>query len=246
MSDQHTHTTTSTPYDDPDLEWDYEADPGEDETGEPPKRPRRKLLTPVSGGLAAIALVAGGFIAGVQVQKGQESGGGGGGARAGAFPGAGGGAGLAGRGQSGGGSGTAGAGAGNAAGGGGTASNASSATVGTVANVKGSTLYVTGTDGTTVKIRTNDNSTVTRNADASVSSVHPGDTVVIQGAKNDNGTVTATSITATAKGVSAFGGLGFGGAGTQQGGGTSGGTTGGGTTGGTTSGVPQGFAPPQG
>ena len=65
------------------------------------------------------------------------------------------------------------------------------ATVGTVANVKGSTLYVTDSDGTTVKVKTDEKSKVTRNAASSAGAVHPGDTVVIQGAKTTNGTVTA-------------------------------------------------------
>jgi hypothetical protein len=220
MSDHHSQSTTA--YDDPDLEWDHEDAPVEDPR---PPRPRRRLLTPVSGGLLAIALVAGGFIGGVEVQKGQDDGAGGG---ATGFARAGGLGGAAGR-QGGSGATTAtGAGAGRA-----TAAGGANATAGTVANVKGTTLYVTSADGTTVKIRTNDNAKVTRNAEASVASVHPGDTVVVQGAKNDNGTITAASITATAKGVSAFGGFG----GAAPGGGM--------TTGGTT-GVPQGFAPPQG
>lgn len=217
MSDHQPHATT--PYDDPELEWEH----AEDET--PPPRPRRTRLTPVRGGLLAIALVAGGFVAGVQVQKGQADPGGtaGGGARSGSFAarlGAGA-PGAAGPGQ--------GTGAGAAAGG------ASGATVGTVANVKGTTLYVTGADGTTVKVRTDGNAKVTRNADSSVGSVHPGDTVVVQGTKNSSGSVTATSITATAKGVSAFGGLGA----AARPGGTS-------PDGAGTSGVPQGFVPPQG
>lgn len=223
MSDQHPNTTA---YDDPDLEWDYEDEPTDHDEDARPPRARRKLLTPITGGLAAVALVAAGFIAGVQVQKGQDDNGGGaggpGGARAGAFAARFGAANTA---QQGSRQGQSGAGSGQGSG-------TSSATVGTVANVKGTTLYVTGTDGTTVKIATNDNSKVTRNADSSVDAVHPGDTVVVQGAKNDNGTVTASSITATAKGVSAFGGLG-GAGGTSSGGGRA-------------SGVPDGFAPPQG
>ena len=62
MSDQPTSV-----YDDPALEWEYEDGASDDDA--PPPRPRRKLLTPVSGGLAAIVLVAAGFICGVQVQK---------------------------------------------------------------------------------------------------------------------------------------------------------------------------------
>ena len=222
MSDQPTSV-----YDDPDLEWEY-GDGASDEDA-PPPRPRRKLLTPVSGGLAAIVLVAAGFIGGVQVQKHQGGSGGGGGASGarGAF------AARLGAAGAGGVAATPGSGQGQAAGGGATGRSGaagSSATVGTVANVKGSTLYVTGTDGTTVKVKTDDNSKVTRNAGAGVASVHPGDTVIVQGAKATSGTVTASSITATAKGVSAFVGLG--------GGAASGGSG--------ASGVPQGFAPPAG
>jgi hypothetical protein len=222
MSDQHTTTT----YDDPDLEWE-----DADEPAPPPRRPRRRRLTPVSGALAAIALVAGGFVAGVQVQKGQDDDGtgGAGGRNGGAFA-----ARLGGGAQ-----GQPGAGGPAAAGG------ASGATVGTVANVKGTTLYVTGADGTTVKVRTNGNSKVTRNADSSVGAVHPGDSVVIQGTRNRSGSVTATSIAATAKGLSAFGGLGAlaGAAGTRGGDAPASGAS---PNSAGTNGVPQGFAPPQG
>jgi hypothetical protein len=111
-----------------------------------------------------------------------------------------------------------------------------------VANVKGSTLYVTGADGTTVKVKTTSASKVTRNASSTAGAVHPGDTVVVTGAKAASGTVTATAVTATAKGVSAgaFPGGGAGG----FGGGTAGAS--GGTGSGSGSQVPQGFAPPAG
>ena len=55
---------------------------------------------------------------------------------------------------------------------------------------------------------------VTRNAKASQSGLRPGDTVVVQGATANNGTVTATSVAATAAGVTTAGGSfgrGFGG-----------------------------------
>jgi hypothetical protein len=41
--------------------------------GELPRRPRTKLATPVTAGLAAIILAAAGFVGGVQVQKGQAT-----------------------------------------------------------------------------------------------------------------------------------------------------------------------------
>ena len=53
------HTTTAAmPIEDP-----YEIE------GELPPRPRRKLLTPLTGALAAVVLAGAGFIGGVQVQK---------------------------------------------------------------------------------------------------------------------------------------------------------------------------------
>jgi hypothetical protein len=192
--------------DDLDLDWyddDEDAlDPGAEDAA--PRRPRRRLVTPASAGLAAVALVAAGFVGGVQVQKHQGGGSGaGGGARAGLPGGFGA---RAGAGQQGGGAGTG-------------------ATVGTVANVKGSTLYVTTSDGTTVKVKTNDNSKVTRNASSRPASVHPGDSVVVQGQAASSGTVTASSIAATAKGVSGTAAFPGGGSSVQ---------------------VPQGFTPPGG
>jgi hypothetical protein len=234
------HEQPTTVYEDPDMGF-YDDEPQPDDTL--PARPRRKLLTPVSGGLLAIVLVAGGFIGGVQVQK-HQGGDTGGGARNGlpaAFAArlaAGGGAapgGTAGSGATGGaGTGTARSGAG-----------AGGATAGTVANIKGSTLYVTSADGTTVKVKTNDNSKVTRNAAGSVAGVHPGDSVVIQGSTASSGTITASSITATAKGVTPAG---FGGAfpGAAAGGGAAGTTSTTPESGGSAPQVPQGFAPPSG
>jgi hypothetical protein len=235
MSDHDQMTTQQ--YDDPELDW-YEDEASMDEEEAVPRRPKRKLATPVTGALAAVVLVAGGFIGGVQVQKHQGGTSAGGGAR----PGAGNFAARFGGGQASGGTGT-GTQQGGATQGGATQSGTGSgATTGTVANVKGSTIYLTTSDGTTVKIKTNDNSKVTRNARSSASAVHPGDTLVVQGAKASSGTVTASSITATAKGVSAFGGLAALGSGAPAGGSTpsSGSSTSGGAQ------VPQGFAPPAG
>jgi hypothetical protein len=86
------------------------------------------------------------------------------------------------------------------------------ATVGQVADVHGRTLYVTGNDGTTVKVRTTSSTKVTRTAVSHVRAVHPGDTVVVQGATSSSGTVRAARVTATASNASS--GLlgGFGGA----------------------------------
>jgi hypothetical protein len=145
-----------------------------------PVRPRRKLVTPVTATLAGVLLVALGFIGGVEVQKGQGSS-----SAANA-------AARFGQGRT--------FPSGGAAPGG-------NATVGTVADVHGKTLYVTGTDGTTVKVKTNANTKVTRNAVSREKAVHPGDTVVVQGPVASNGTVKASRVSATARNA-AGGGLG--------------------------------------
>jgi hypothetical protein len=138
------------------------------------KRPSR--LTPVTGGLLALAIAAVGFAGGVLIEKGQT-----GSSAGGALPGGlsslgGGPAGLAAA-QSGGGT-----------------------TFGTVANVTGRTLYVTDAQGNTIKVLTTKGSTVTRSASSKVGDIHPGDSVVIQGQQRRSGTVKAQSIRASAAG----------------------------------------------
>jgi hypothetical protein len=87
---------------------------------------------------------------------------------------------------------------------------------GTVANKKGRYIYIKDADGNTIRVKTSSNSTISRNAKAQTASIHPGDTVVVQGSKSKNGTVTATRVNATAQGVSPGG---FGGGGGFAGGG---------------------------
>jgi hypothetical protein len=177
-----------------------------------PPRPRRRLLTPVTGALAALVLAGAGFIGGVQVQKGeQDSGSAGGGARAGVpggFPGA---AAQGQRAQTRGGQG----GQGRQAPGGANAGGGAAPTTGEVTSKRGSTLYVEGTDGTTIKVRTDDDSKVTRTAATSARGVYPGDTVIVQGETAKSGTVTAAQIVATSSTASGglaglFGGMGGG------------------------------------
>jgi hypothetical protein len=167
-----------------------------------PPRPRRKLLTPVPIALLGVLVCALGFIGGVLVQKGQQDSSSG----SGSLP-----SNLPDFANAGGGNGGA---AGGGAGGG--------TTVGEVSSVKGKTLYVTDAQGNTVAVRTTSSSNVTRTAESGVRKVKPGDNVVVQGSKRDDGSVRASSITATAAGVqSAFptsGGSGTGGDGSQGGG----------------------------
>ena len=82
------------------------------------------------------------------------------------------------------------------------------AATGTVTEVSGSTLYVTNSSGDLVKVTVGPSATVTRNAKSSLGSLEVGDTVVVQGTKASNGSVTATSVSATGAGVSSgFGGF---------------------------------------
>jgi hypothetical protein len=111
------------------------------------------------------------------------------------------------------------------------------ATVGQVATVHGKTFYVSDQSGNKVKVKTNQQSKVTRSAVADADEIHPGDTVIVQGSKADSGTVTASSVVATAANASSgfaglFGGGGGGSTGTAPRGGFGGGT-----------GAPQGAAP---
>jgi hypothetical protein len=169
-----------------------------DEPEELPRRPRRRLLTPVPLALLAALLIACGFIGGVLIEKGQggtaSASAGASGAIAsrlagfkGAAPGAAGGAGASGGGA--GSKGGAGAfpGLGASAGGG--------VTTGEVAYVSGNTLYVTDSQGNTVKVNASAGSKVTKTVSTKAQSIRPGSTVVVLGSKAKNGSISATSIT---------------------------------------------------
>ncbi|HEX5146619.1 MAG TPA: hypothetical protein VFV85_06325 [Conexibacter sp.] len=165
-----------------------------------PPRPRRRL-TPLMGVLLAVLLVAGGFVGGVLVQKGQQSGGaGGGGAGAGRFPAALAAARGAGR-----------TGVGAAAGG--FVPGGAGATFGTVSTVDGDALYVTDQQGNTLEVTAATGASVTRQVASKVRSIRPGETVIVQGAAR-RGAIVATSIRATpATGGAGAGGTRGGGAG---------------------------------
>ena len=135
--------------------------------------------------LAAVALLLGGFLGGLQVQKnygtsttaatGRAGGAGGTGARAGGFPG------------------------GGAFGGGAAPTAAATAaagpTTGKVKLVNGTTIYVETSDGTVVTVRTSGKTTVQSATKGKLKDVKAGDTVSVQGAADSEGTVTATTVT---------------------------------------------------
>jgi hypothetical protein len=175
-----------------DDEWEQDRD-------ELPPRPRRRLLgvganpTPIA--LLGVLLTACGFIGGVLVEKGQTSSPTTSGAAAGLasrF------AALRGGAAGGGARGTGGAGA-AAAGGGfagrfGGAGAAGGATIGEVAYLSGSTLYVTDAEGNTVKVTTSPASSITKTVKTDIHGINPGDTIVVRGAKSASGAVSAESV----------------------------------------------------
>ncbi len=175
-----------------------------DEVEELPPRPRRKLLTPVTGALLTVLIAAGGFIGGVLVEKGQSGGSssnpfaaaarqfaaaqGGGGARNGRGAAAGGPAG------------------GGFFGPGGGGSAEGQPTIGQVSSVEGRTLYVTTAQGGTVRVKVPVGESVSKTITTSVHSIHPGENVVVQGTKGKGGAINATSVRATQGSSSGSGG----------------------------------------
>jgi hypothetical protein len=165
-----------------------------DDDSDLPRRPRRRLLTPVPLVLFAVLLIACGFIGGVLVQKGQggtASASGGFASGLAALKGAAPGAGAAGGGGASGGSGargraTAFPGIGGAGSGG--------ITTGEVAYVRGNTLYVTDSQGNTVKVNAAAGAKVTKTVSTKAKSIHPGATVVVLGSKAKDGSISASSI----------------------------------------------------
>lgn len=191
--------------------------------GELPRRPRRRLLTPIPLALLGVLLIACGFIGGVLLEKGQGS------PSASSSSNA-----LASRfaalrsGAVGGGAGISSSATGGGGGGGLAttgAASAAGATIGQVAYVSGSTLYVTDPEGNTVKVRTSAASTVTKTVRAEVKSIHPGETVIVTGGAGSNGAIRAESIRVSETGGGGLGAL-FGGGGLSGAGRGSGGRAG--------------------
>ncbi len=195
-----------------------EQDEWLEEPEELPRRPRRRLLgvdASLKLALFGVLLLACGFIGGVLVEKGQTSSSSGSASASGAA------AGFASRfralreGTSGSGTSTTSTGSDSSGGGTGSGSTgggfagrlggfggagASSATVGEVSYISGSTLYVTDAEGNTVKVTTSPASSVTKTVKADLHGIHPGETVVVRGAKGSGGAVSAESISVGAGG----------------------------------------------
>ena len=212
------------PYDRPEEEWDSYPEGTEEEFGLP-GRPRRQWFNKKTAALFAVVLAAIGFYAGVRVEKDQLSNSS---STTGALGAAGGGAAAlraaAARGGGASGSGAAGSGATGASGsgaaaragaggsgfrapfGGAGAAGGAGATLGTVSSISGDNLYITESTGNTVKVTLSSATKVTKNVTVGKKAVRPGDTVVIAGAKNSDGTVAATTLSDTGAGAGAAAG----------------------------------------
>jgi hypothetical protein len=172
------------PYEPGEEEWGRE----EQDTLALPRRPRRQLFNRRSATLIALIVGVIGFYAGVRVEKGQLSSSSSTGlslppslataARGGATSRGATGTGSASR------SGFPGPGA---FGGGGTS-------IGTVSSVNGKTIYISDSSGNTVKVKLSSATKLTKSLAVRKKAVRPGDSVLIQGARNSNGTLSATSI----------------------------------------------------
>jgi len=180
-----------------------EHDTSLDEAEELPPRPRRRVLKPLPLALLGALAIACGFIAGVLVEKGQSSSESGSAASSGFASRL---AGLRSGSSTGNGSApSSGSSLGSDSGiaataagvpGPGSAARASSgsATVGQVAYVSKGTLYVTTSEGNTVKVTAASGASVTKTAKASINAIHPGETVLVAGASGANGAISASSI----------------------------------------------------
>ena len=157
------------------------------------RRPRAKLpsLTLV---LAAIVVASAGFLGGALVGKHYGSSGSGAAAAFSRFAGA--------RASA---SASAGAGAGTGAGGRAGLFGGGNATVGTIKLIDGATVYVQTTAGDIVQVATSAGTKVTVSSTVPVTSLRPGQTVIVEGSKNSSGAIAATSISQTSLGAG-FGG----------------------------------------
>ena len=190
------------------------------------RRARRQFFNRRTAALGALITCAIGFYAGIRVEKGQLSSSGstlgatagGGGARAA----------LAARFARGGSAGASGAAAGGAAAGGFAGrlgGGAAGASFGTVASVKGKTIFVTDASGNTVQVKVTPSTKITKNQSVSRHAIRPGDTIIVTGGSSSGGSTTAATITDSGNrgGSGSGGGAGSGSSGGGAGSGSSGG-----------------------
>jgi hypothetical protein len=197
----------------PEMAADYDLQthafdaPGEKHDGardeELPARPRRRPLTPLTIALLVALTTACGFIAGVKVQKGQGPSSSSAGPPSGvaAQPGA-----LRSRGSGGVSGFSLAGGAGGFPGAGAGAGGSGGFTAGEVAYLRGSTLYVTNSQGNTVRVAAS-GSRVSKTVSTRLSSIRPGDTVLVTGSQTKSGGIEASSISISSSGSGAASGV---------------------------------------
>ncbi len=182
-ADDHDVADTGVPIPDPEsAEEDEDLYDYDDDLDLPPPKPRRRMTLTTALLFGAVVLTAG-FLVGVLVQRHYG--------------------------------GTASASTGNGAAAAGRRLGAQltgrGATIGQVTTVDGNTLYVTTVQGDTVKVTTSAATTVTKPTTVSIDSVNPGDTVVVQGTQQADGSSQATQVSISGSGgQGGFGGGGFG------------------------------------
>jgi hypothetical protein len=191
--------------------------PNGGDDGRLPPRPRRRLLTPPSVAVLALASCAIGFYAGVRVEKSH--------AGSSSTPAAAGFSGALGAGSSTGsstgGSGSSGSGSAPSAGrsgfaglaarfgAGGAPGAAGGGSAGTVASVDGRSLVLKETSGNTVKVKLTSATKITKSKSVGRGQIRPGDTIVVSGITDKKGTISAASVSdsgASSSGASSSGG----------------------------------------
>ena len=145
---------------------------------------RRRAITPVTRALLAVVVAGGAFLGGILVQKSQTKS-----TSTSALP-----SGVPANIAAlfGGGTPT------TVAGSGGSATTGATQTFGTIKLVDGKNVYVSDAQGNVVRVATNGSTKITVNQDATVDKLKPSTSVIVQGTRGSDGTITATSISQTA------------------------------------------------
>ncbi|MGW3073729.1 DUF5666 domain-containing protein [Kitasatospora sp. NPDC001132] len=178
------------------------------ELAAPPRRKLPWLSLVLAGGVIATGAFAGGVW--FQQNQGSSSGGGKSSASRPAAASAAGGYGAGGYGQSGSGR------RGQGQGGQGQGQGQGGFARGTVKAVDGNTVYLTDSNGNTIKVTTGDATKVQLNKEGKVADLQPGQSVTVVGTPDANGGYTASQLVEGAAGAGGFGGGGFGGGGAPR------------------------------
>ncbi len=193
---------TAVHYQEPEEQWEDD----EQETLDLPSRPRRQWFNRRSAALLAVVVGAIGFYAGIRIEKSQLSGSSAAGGTA--LPS------FAAR--AGGRAASAAGGRGGPPAGLGQFAAAGNGSAGTVTSVSGHTIYVRDLTGNTIAVKLSSATSITKSLKVSKGAVRPGDSVVVQGLKHGNGTLTASSLNDSGASTTGSNGAGSGSSGTSS------------------------------